>query len=162
MGEPKERIRFFCFNSSLYFSLKAYKSIRMSLPRIVVVGGHGKASPLLFSLFLVPLRADVSKSLPQVALHFARLASPSYSVTSLVRSEDHFQDIKQTGATPKLLSLEDASVDELKNAFDGAKGVLFAAGAGGKGGKERTKKVDEEGAIKVSHLFEIRAIRMYN
>ncbi|GAA5834862.1 hypothetical protein JCM5353_004904 [Sporobolomyces roseus] len=103
----------------------------MSLPRIVVVGGHGK-----------------------VALHFARLASHSYSVTSLVRSEDHFQDIKQTGATPKLLSLEDASVDELKDAFDGAKGVLFAAGAGGKGGKERTKKVDEEGAIKVFDAIE--------
>lgn len=31
---------------------------------------------------------------------------------------------------------------------------MFAAGAGGKGGKERTKKVDEEGAIKVSLLYE--------
>ncbi|GAA5962818.1 hypothetical protein JCM21900_004098 [Sporobolomyces salmonicolor] len=97
-----------------------------TLPRIVVVGGHGK-----------------------VALHFARLASPSYAVTSLVRSQDHFDDIRSTGATPTLLSLEDASVDQLTQAFEGAHGVLFTAGAGGKGGKERTKKVDEEGAIKV-------------
>ncbi|GAA5831735.1 hypothetical protein JCM3766R1_004999 [Sporobolomyces carnicolor] len=99
----------------------------MSLPRIVVVGGHGK-----------------------VALHFARLAASSFSVTSLVRSEDHFEDIRRAGgAEPKLVSLEDASVEELKLAFEGANGVLFAAGAGGKGGKERTVKVDQEGAIKV-------------
>ncbi|KAK0548589.1 hypothetical protein OC846_004419 [Tilletia horrida] len=32
--------------------------------------------------------------------------------------------------------------------------VLFAAGAGGKGGAERTKKVDEEGAIKVFDAIE--------
>ncbi|KAK0527330.1 hypothetical protein OC834_002973 [Tilletia horrida] len=32
--------------------------------------------------------------------------------------------------------------------------VLFAAGAGGKGGAERTKKVDEEGAIKIFDALE--------
>ncbi|GAA5909452.1 uncharacterized protein JCM6883_003949 [Sporobolomyces salmoneus] len=103
----------------------------MPLPRIVVVGGHGK-----------------------VALHFARLASSSFSITSLVRSESHFDDIRQTGASPKLLSLEDASVAELQQAFSGAQGVLFTAGAGGKGGKERTVKVDQEGAIKVFDAIE--------
>lgn len=67
-----------------------------------------------------------------------------------MRSEDHFEDNRRAGgAEPKLVSLEDASVEELKLAFEGANGVLFAAGAGGKGGKERTVKVDQEGAIKV-------------
>jgi hypothetical protein len=74
-------------------------------------------------------------------------------VTSLVRAESQFDDIKSTGATPKLLSLEDASIDELSQAFTGARGVLFAAGAGGKG-EGRTKKVDEEGAIKVFDAIE--------
>ncbi|GAA5962813.1 hypothetical protein JCM3765_001529 [Sporobolomyces pararoseus] len=102
-----------------------------SLPRIVVVGGHGK-----------------------VALHFARKASSTFSVTSLVRSESHFQDILQTGSTPLLLSLEEASIDQLTQAFKGAQGVLFSAGAGGKGGKDRTVKVDQEGAIKVFDAIE--------
>ncbi|GAA5904504.1 hypothetical protein JCM6882_008926 [Rhodosporidiobolus microsporus] len=102
-----------------------------TLPRIAVVGGHGK-----------------------VALHFARLAAPSFSVTSLVRSKDHFGDITSTGATPQLLSLEEASVEQLAEAFRGKEGVLFSAGSGGKGGKERTKAVDEEGAIKVFDAIE--------
>lgn len=98
----------------------------MALPRIVVVGGHGK-----------------------VALHFARKASSTFAITSLVRSESHFHDIEQLGATPRLISLEEASVEQLSQVFQGCQGVLFAAGAGGKGGQERTVKVDQEGAIKV-------------
>ncbi|GAA6058639.1 hypothetical protein JCM10212_004050 [Sporobolomyces blumeae] len=103
----------------------------MSLPRIVVVGGHGK-----------------------VAIHFAKLASNKYNVASLVRTPNHFAEIEQAGATPKLLSLEDASEAQLSEAFEGAAGVLFSAGAGGKGGKERTKAVDEIGAIKVFDAIE--------
>jgi len=98
----------------------------MTLPRLVVVGGSGR-----------------------VALLFSQKASSLFSITSLVRSKDHFDAITKTGANPKLLSLEDASVDELARDFEGADAVLFAAGAGGKGGKERTVKVDQEGAIKV-------------
>ncbi|KAL8278750.1 hypothetical protein RQP46_008819 [Phenoliferia psychrophenolica] len=103
----------------------------MSLPRVVVVGGHG-----------------------QIALHFARLASPTHAVTSLVRSKDQFEDIRATGASPELLSLEEASIKDLAHSFTGAKSVVFAAGAGGKGGAERTKKVDLEGAVKVFDAIE--------
>lgn len=53
-----------------------------------------------------------------------------------------------------MLSLEEASVSQLSQTFKGAQGVLFAAGAGGKGGKERTVKVDQEGAIKVFDAIE--------
>ncbi|GAA5835785.1 hypothetical protein JCM11251_007425 [Rhodosporidiobolus azoricus] len=102
-----------------------------SLPRIAVVGGHGK-----------------------IALHFARLAAPSYHLTSLVRSEDHYDDIQSRGASPHLLSLEEASVEQLAEVFKDKDGVLFSAGAGGKGGKERTKAVDEDGAIKVFDAIE--------
>lgn len=97
------------------------------MAKLVVVGGSGKVAKL-----------------------FSSLASKHFTITSLVRSRDHFDAIKQAGATPEILDIENAGVDELKRAFEGAQGVLFAAGAGGKGGKERTKKVDEEGAIKVS------------
>lgn len=106
------------------------------------------------SLPTSPSSRNLTQFSSQVALHFARLASSSFSITSLVRSESHFDDIRQTGASPKLLSLEDASVAELQQAFSGAQGVLFTAGAGGKGGKERTVKVDQEGAIKVFDAIE--------
>lgn len=101
-------------------------SLSMAHPRIVVVGGSGK-----------------------VALRFTHLARSSYTVSSLVRNESHFGAIQDAGGTPRLLSIEDATVGDLKSEFEGARGVLFAAGAGGKGGKDRTRKVDEEGAIKV-------------
>ncbi|KAM0746188.1 NAD(P)-binding protein [Meredithblackwellia eburnea MCA 4105] len=103
----------------------------MSLPKVVVVGGHGK-----------------------IALHFARLASPSHSITSLVRSDSHFKDIQSHGATPLLLSLEDACTADLATEFEGAKAVVFSAGAGGKGGPERTKAVDFHGAVKVFDAIE--------
>ncbi|KAM0788415.1 hypothetical protein ACM66B_001552 [Microbotryomycetes sp. NB124-2] len=103
----------------------------MALPRITIVGGHGK-----------------------VALYLAKLASKSYTVHSLVRTQDHFNDIESCGAKPVLLSLEDASVSQLADAFTGSQAVVFAAGAGGKGGAERTKAVDEQGAIKVFDAIE--------
>ncbi|GEM06635.1 sulfate permease [Rhodotorula toruloides] len=103
----------------------------MSGQRIVVVGGSGK-----------------------VALRFTQLARTTYTISSLVRNESHFGAIQGAGGTPRLLSIEDATVGDLKSEFDGARGVLFAAGAGGKGGKDRTRKVDEEGAIKVFDAIE--------
>lgn len=99
------------------------------MSKIVIVGGSGKIAKL-----------------------FSRLATSKTGaqITSLVRSRDHFDAISETGATPQLLDIESAKVEELQQAFEGAQGVLFAAGAGGKGPKERTRKVDEEGAIKAS------------
>ena len=56
-------------------------------------------------------------------------------------------EIAKTGATPYVLSLEDASVKDFAELFDKEQpdGVVFSAGAGGKGGEERTKAVDYEG-----------------
>ncbi|TKA58303.1 hypothetical protein B0A53_00040 [Rhodotorula sp. CCFEE 5036] len=90
------------------------------MSKIVIVGGSGKIAKL-----------------------FSRLATSKTGaqITSLVRSRDHFDAISETGATPQLLDIESAKVEELQQAFEGAQGVLFAAGAGGKGPKERTRKV---------------------
>lgn len=48
-----------------------------------------------------------------------------------------------------ILSLEDTPTSEFSKAFTGFDVVYFCAGAGGKGGEERTRKVDYEGAVKV-------------
>lgn len=124
----------------------------MAPSSIIVVGGHGKVSTFFLLVFqCLPLKIQLISLSPhqQVALQFARLASKSYTITSLVRSQDHFSDITAVGATPKLLSLEDATSESLTKLFEGVTGVLFSAGAGGKGGPERTRAVDFDGAVKV-------------
>ncbi|KAJ7674257.1 NADH(P)-binding-domain-containing protein [Mycena rosella] len=99
--------------------------------KVVIVGGHGN-----------------------VSLRLARLIGPSNSVTSIIRTPAHEEDIKAASATPLLLSLEDSPVTEFTAAFQGADVVYFSAGAGGKGGEERTKSVDYEGALKVFDAIE--------
>jgi hypothetical protein len=61
------------------------------------------------------------------------------------------------GAKPFVLSLEDDSVEKFAELFEGYDVVYFCAGAGGKGGEERTKKVDYEGALKVRDCFSYKA-----
>ena len=99
--------------------------------KVIIVGGHGN-----------------------VALRLARLLSSSHTVTSVIRTHDHTQDISAARAIPLLLSLEDSPVADFSNAFEGADVVVFSAGAGGKGGPERTRKVDYEGAVKVFDAIE--------
>jgi nucleoside-diphosphate-sugar epimerase len=103
------------------------------MTKVIIVGGHGN-----------------------VSLRLAKRLSSSgtHSVTSIIRNPDHEQDIKDISATPLLLSLEDASVADFSNAFKGYDVVYFSAGAGGKGGEERTKKVDYEGALKIFDAIE--------
>jgi len=72
-----------------------------------------------------------------------------------------FADLKSLGAEPTVLSLEDASVPETAELLTSHKpdAVIFAAGAGGKGDKSRTRKVDYEGAVKVYDAMEISNIK---
>ncbi|EST09535.2 Pectinesterase, catalytic [Kalmanozyma brasiliensis GHG001] len=105
---------------------------------IFVIGGHGK-----------------------VALHFTRIAaSRGHKVFSMIRQPEHASDLP-TGSSadtvqPVVASLEQSSVSDIASLFTkySPNVVLFAAGAGGKGGPERTKAVDEQGAIKVFDALE--------
>lgn len=93
--------------------------------RAVIVGGHGK-----IALLTVP-----------------RLKEAGWEVDSLIRNPDHRADIHEAGAEPVVLSLEDASVEDLAKVFSGADAVVFSAGAGG-GDPARTHAVDYEGAVR--------------
>ena len=91
----------------------------------------------------------------QVALRLARLlASANHSVTSVIRDISHAPDIREVGAKPLVLSLEDSPLSVFSHEFADKNVVVFSAGAGGKGGPERTKKVDYEGALKVFDAIE--------
>ena len=97
----------------------------MAEKKAVIIGAHGK-----IALLAAP-----------------RLVDAGYAVDGLIRNPDHADDIRATGANPVELSLEDASVDDLAQAFDGADAVVFSAGAGG-GNPARTDAVDHKGAIR--------------
>ncbi|KZT33074.1 NAD(P)-binding protein [Sistotremastrum suecicum HHB10207 ss-3] len=99
--------------------------------KVVIVGGHG-----------------------HVALRLARLLTPTHVVHSIHRSPEHTDEIAATRAVPYVLSLEDSPVEAFSVAFEDSDVVVFSAGAGGKGGAERTKKVDYEGALKVFEAIE--------
>ena len=75
------------------------------MSRIVMIGGHGKVA-----LLAAPLLVDAG-----------------HEVVSLIRNPDHSADVAATGATPLVLSVEEA---------------------GGKGGPERTDAVDRAAAIR--------------
>ncbi|KAI0297062.1 NAD(P)-binding protein [Multifurca ochricompacta] len=79
-----------------------------------------------------------------------------YPVTSIIRTEDHIPDITSISpfVTPLILSLEQSPVSAFTEAFSGADTVVFTAGAGGKGGPDRTRTVDYEGALKVYDALE--------
>jgi len=98
---------------------------------VVIIGGHGN-----------------------ISMRLAKIIGPQNDVKSVIRTEAHILDIEAVSSHPLLLSLEDAPVEDFTRAFEGVDVVYFSAGAGGKGGEERTKKVDYEGAVKVFDAIE--------
>lgn len=95
------------------------------MSRIVIIGGHGRVALLLSKL----------------------LAARGDDVVSLIRNPMQAPDVAATGATPLHLSVEEATEAELAEAFEGADAVVWSAGAGGKGGPERTDAVDRVAAV---------------
>ena len=81
------------------------------MSRTVIIGGHGKVA-----LLTAPL-----------------LVAAGHDVVSVIRDPAQADDVAATGATPLVLSVEDAGVGELARALAGADAVVWSAGAGGKG-----------------------------
>lgn len=72
----------------------------------------------------------------------------------MIRTKEQEADIIAASAKPLLLDLENSPKSDFTKAFEGVDVVYFSAGAGGKGGPERTKKIDYEGALKVYDAIE--------
>ena len=109
--------------------------------RYVLLGGHGK-----------------------VSLHITRIATkPPYNwqIDSIHRSPSQDKDIQDVGGHPVTLDIEKASVTDLVEKFRGADGIIWSAGAGGKGGKERTWAVDFHGAVRAYDAAEAAGVKRF-
>jgi len=106
----------------------------MTTPHILLLGGHGKVSQLLTPLLL----------------------SRSWTVTSLIRAADQKPTIESLGrGQPGKLNVYLSSLEDIKTSSDAKKivdevkpnWIVWSAGAGGKGGPERTKAIDRDACI---------------
>ncbi|HEY2653216.1 MAG TPA: SDR family oxidoreductase [Solirubrobacteraceae bacterium] len=77
------------------------------------------------------------------------LAAQNDRVVGLIRNPDHAGDVRDNGGDPVVCDLEQATVEELSIAIDGADAAVFAAGAGPGSGAERKLTMDRDGAIKL-------------
>ena len=109
------------------------------MSRTVIIGGHGKVA-----LLTAPL-----------------LVAAGHDVVSVIRDPAQADDVAATGATPLVLSVEDAGVGELARALAGADAVVWSAGAGGKGGPQRTDAVDRAAAIRSMEAAAAAGVRRY-
>lgn len=98
---------------------------------IVIIGGHGKVAMLTAPM----------------------LVEAGNTVTSVIRSREQFNDVRETGATPTVADIETMSTDDLAELVDGHDTVIWAAGAGG-GDPERTWAVDRDAAIRTINAAE--------
>jgi uncharacterized protein YbjT (DUF2867 family) len=107
--------------------------------RVAIAGGHG-----------------------QIALRLARvLARDGDAAVGLIRNPDHADDVKDAGAEPAVVDLEQASEDEVARAIDGVDAVVFAAGAGPGSGPARKETMDYGGAVKLIEAARRAGIRRY-
>ncbi len=94
---------------------------------VVIAGGHGKVARRLARLLVG--RGDGARG--------------------LIRNPDHAADLRADGSEPVLCDLEQARVEEITTAIEGADAVVFAAGAGPGSGAKRKWTMDRDGAIKL-------------
>lgn len=107
--------------------------------QIAIVGGHGKVA-----LQLHPI-----------------LVRLGHSPVALVRSEDYRSELEGLGAEVRLLDIENQGVDAFAAAFAGCDAVVFTAGGGPDGNKERKRTVDLEGSLKSQQAARTAGIRRF-
>jgi len=101
------------------------------MPRALIFGGSGKVARLLTTLL--------------------RSQNPPWEVYSIIRDGSQQPSLAELGAHPILQSIEESSVEDIQGTIVQTNPdiVIWSAGAGGKGGPQRTDAVDRRGAIKV-------------
>jgi len=107
--------------------------------RIVIAGAHGQIARRLVR----------------------RLTGRGDTVVGIIRNPAHAADVSADGATPAVIDLESASVDEVAAVVSGADAVVFAAGAGPGSGVARKDTVDRAAAVLLGDAAEAAGVRRY-
>jgi nucleoside-diphosphate-sugar epimerase len=102
----------------------------------------------------------------KVARHLTRLlrsATPPHKVYSVIRDPGQSDSVRALGAIPIVNSVETATVDSMAADLRAASpdSVVWSAGAGGKGGPERTDAVDRAGAIRAMDACAAAGVRRF-
>jgi nucleoside-diphosphate-sugar epimerase len=99
---------------------------------------------------LIVMQVAIAGAHGKIAMRLAgRLAARGDAVIGLIRNPDHADDVRARGADPVVCDLEQATIEEIAKALDGAGAVVFAAGAGPGSGAERKLTMDRDGATKL-------------
>ena len=107
--------------------------------RVAIAGGHG-----------------------QIGLRLAKLLSGrGDQVVALIRNPEHTDDVRQAGADPAVVDLEQASEADVAQAIAKADAVIFAAGAGPGSGSARKETMDYGGAVKLVAAAQQAGVRRY-
>ena len=107
--------------------------------RVAIAGGHGK-----------------------IALRLERLLTDDgHEARALIRDPDQADDVRECGAEPYIVDLEEADEAEMASAVEGMDAVVFAAGAGPGSGPDRKWTVDHGGAAKLIAAALAGDIRRY-
>ncbi|MGD7043925.1 SDR family oxidoreductase [Jeotgalibacillus proteolyticus] len=83
--------------------------------------------------------------------------SSAYYAKGMVRKEEQKETMETLGALPVLGNLE----EDFSDAFKEVDIVIFAAGSGGNTGPDKTKSIDEEGAIKAVDLAKEHGVEKF-
>ncbi|WP_041058251.1 SDR family oxidoreductase [Jeotgalibacillus campisalis] len=81
----------------------------------------------------------------------------AYYAKGMVRKEEQKETMEKLGALPVLGNLE----TDFSDAFEEVDIVIFAAGAGGGSGADKTKAIDKEGAIKAIDLAKEHGVEKF-
>lgn len=109
------------------------------MTKIAVVGGHGQIGQRLC----------------------AQLAARGDEPVAIGRRDDVADRLKNLGVHTRRLDIEASTVADFATAFAGCDAVVFTAGGGPDGNKERKRTVDLEGALKAIAAAEQLGIRRY-
>ena len=100
------------------------------MPTTLIIGGSGRVARQLTRLLAHPPH--------------------SHTVHSIIRNAAQKSEIQELGGQPIVDSIEDATTSSFAETIKRTAPdyIVWTAGAGGKGGPERTNAVDHEGAVK--------------
>lgn len=105
------------------------------MPRIVVIGGHGRTGILIVE----------------------KLVAAKHAVVATIRNPRHMADMVERGAETHVIDLDKSPFDAIVEAMRGADAVVFAAGSA----EGESSAIDRKGTLRTVRAAEKAGVRRY-